>query len=104
MRFHACVYNFLFPVYLASSLAAISFAPSAVRRNILIGSVIGILAQAPATKYWIAPTAIDIKALAESEEGDEKDEELLGKWNKLSIYRMGFNVIGIGAMLVALIV
>jgi Domain of unknown function (DUF1772) len=103
-RFHACVYKFLFPFYLASSLAAVTFAPGALRRNILLGSVIGVLAQAPVTKLWIAPIAIDIKTFAESKEEDEKGEELLGKWNKLSIYRMGFSVVGIGAMLAALII
>jgi hypothetical protein len=103
-RFHAYINKFTFPFYLASSIAAISFAPGVLRRNLLFGGFIGMLAQVPITKYWIAPIAVDIKEFAQSEGKDENDEKLIEKWNKLSIYRMGFSIFGIGAMLAALVV
>ena len=95
---------FLFPVYVVSSVAAIVFAPGAVRRNILLGSFIGTIAQAPITKFWIAPIAVDIKEFSQKEEEAKDGENLLDKWNKLSIYRLGFSVFGIGAMVAALLV
>ena|SRR5436190_23986650 len=103
-RFHAYINKFVFPLYLTSSIAAIIFAPSFLRRNLLIGGFIGTLAQGPITKYWIAPVAVDIKEFSQSEAKDTEGEKLLEKWNTLSIYRMGFSVFGIGAMLVALMV
>ena len=87
-----------------SSVAAIAFAPGTARRNILLGGFIGMLAQAPITKFWIAPIAVDIKEFSHKEGKDEDGEKLLDKWNKLSVYRMGFSVFGIGAMLAALII
>ena|SRR5438876_839165 len=103
-RFHAYINKFVFPLYITSSIAAIIFAPSVLRRNLLIGGFIGTLAQGPITKYWIAPIAVDIKEFSQSEAKHPGDEKLLEKWNTLSTYRMGFSVIGIGAMLAALIV
>ena len=63
-----------------------------------------MLAQGPMTTHWIAPIAVDIKELAQNESKDEKGEKLIEKWNRWSIYRMGFSVFGIGTMLAALIV
>jgi hypothetical protein len=103
-RFHAHINTILFPVYIVSSVVAIAFAPGTVRRNILLGGFIGILAQAPITRFWIAPIAVDIKEFSQKEGKDEDGEKLLDKWNKLSVYRMGFSVFGIGAMLAALII
>jgi len=87
-----------------SSVVAIAFAPGTARRNVLLGGFIGTLAQAPITKFWIAPIAVDIKEFSKKEEKDEEGEKLLDKWNKLNIYRMGFSVFGIGAMFAALII
>jgi hypothetical protein len=47
---------------------------------------------------------LDIKAHAESESSNDNDAKLLEKWNKLNIYRMGFSVVGIGALLAALVI
>lgn len=58
----------------------------------------------PITKFWIAPIAVDIKEFSQKEEKAEDGEKLLDKWNKLSIYRLGFSVFGIGAMVAALLV
>jgi len=94
----------LFPLYLTSSIAAIAFAPSAARRTILLGGILGMLAQGPITKYGIAPIAVDIKEFAQGEEEEESGEKLLEKWNTLSIYRMGLSVVGIGTIIAALVV
>ena len=103
-RFHAYINKFLFPLYLTSSIAAISFAPGVLRRNLLFGGFMGMLAQGPITKYWIAPIAVEIKEFAQSEGKDERDEKLIEKWNRLSVYRMGFSVFGIGAIVAAIII
>jgi len=92
------------PVYLVSSIVAISLAPTTVRRNILIAGVITTLAQVPITRLWIAPIAVDIKEYAEAENKDEKDGGLLAKWNRLSIYRMGLNVLGLATLVAGLLV
>jgi hypothetical protein len=63
-----------------------------------------MLAQAPITKIWIAPIAVDIKEFSQKEDKPEDGEKLIDRWNKFSVYRMGFSVFGIGAMLAALII
>ena len=103
-RFHASINRVTFPLYLASSVGAIAFVPSELRRNILLGGVIATLAQVPITRLWIAPIAVNIKDRAESENEEGNEEELLDTWNRLSVYRMGLNVLGLGSLIAALIV
>jgi len=47
---------------------------------------------------------VDIKEFSQKEEKAEDGKKLIDKWNKLSVYRMGFSIFGIGAMLAALII
>jgi len=102
-RFHGYINKFIFPLYLVSTAAAITFAPSTLRRNIILGGLLGTMGQYPVTKYIIAPIAVEMKKLDDTQKEDGGDE-LLSRWNQLSIYRLGFSFVGIGALVAAIIV
>ena len=61
------------------------------------------MGQYPVTKYIIAPIAVEMKKLDDTQKEDGGDE-LLSRWNQLSIYRLGFSFVGIGALVAAIIV